>query len=576
MCIYLVKNDSKGDKLLFRYPYTYFGGPQKVSCDLDKVTSFEDPEDEAKRRHQQMLSNGFIPKIPDSPQLPENAEPKHQLADYTDEVLSNLFAVKSQLCDQKFELKVDHVRFISHPLEIQTCGGDSSKPESPSNILLNVVFALDAFARRQIADCYHNLSKAIGVALRHEENRCGYLSNQIKEMVYIHDTMTTGSDCSIDLDASYDHDPHFEKICKTCTLAKDIKKVFDEVTTTGVVNLKVNNWIEVSFCLPHKVHNFYKDRQLFDPASINTCLKQIRPYHGILLMCDRRELLDKLPQDTSPSMIRLINMYSPVKSLQTLSADADLTLAQVFSIAGHLIYWGNAIIIFPLCETNLYAIAPNVPTTRNNKLAREFAEKFPGYNLLKVMSEYSFPTALEYKMGLYDDKSSEAITVRILIWLLQHKILQQYHTYIYFMPSSKGLPFIKHLECNNSSQSEEENNDHQSEEPMAALTLSENWWKYSGDYSSSMSCAEEMYLSLDLNEQYALMNIPASANPDDFRLLMRLLKQGYLSGEHHIEEIMYLENIRRMELYLLLEKFKDVLLLVEMEDPTLQHFYSHT
>lgn len=90
-----------------------------------------------------------------------------------------------------------------------------------------------------------------------------------------------------------------------------------------------------------------------------------------------------------------------------------------------------------------------------------------------------------------------------------------------------------------------------------------------------MSCAEEMYHSLDRDEQLALMDIPASANPDDFRFLMRLLKQGYLAGEHHIEEIMYLENIRRLELYQLLDKFKDVLLTVDMEDPTLRNFYSH-
>lgn len=193
MCIYLVKNDSKGDKMLFRYPFTNFGGPQKVCGDLDKMSPFDEPEDEAKRQHEQMLLNGIIPKMPQYDEETEDTEPPHQLADFMDDVLSNLFVVKSQLCDQKFELKVDNVRFISHPMEIQTCGGGTkSKPESPSIILLNIVFALDAFARRQIADCYHNLSKALGVAVGHEEKRCGYLSSQIKEMLFIHDNMTTG------------------------------------------------------------------------------------------------------------------------------------------------------------------------------------------------------------------------------------------------------------------------------------------------------------------------------------------------------------------------------------------------
>lgn len=44
---------------------------------------------------------------------------------------------------------------------------------------------------------------------------------------------------------------------------------------------------------------------------------------------EQNHLLDSLPPDASPALTRLITMYSPLKSLQTLSADADLTLAQV-------------------------------------------------------------------------------------------------------------------------------------------------------------------------------------------------------------------------------------------------------
>jgi len=37
-----------------------------------------------------------------------------QLQGFADEVLSALFAVKPQLCNQKFELKLNDVRFVSH------------------------------------------------------------------------------------------------------------------------------------------------------------------------------------------------------------------------------------------------------------------------------------------------------------------------------------------------------------------------------------------------------------------------------------------------------------------------------
>lgn len=161
MCIYLVKNDSKGDKLLFRYPLCSFGEPVEESANDRKWSLHKEAAMDIK-------------------------EQPHKLVDFTDDVVSNLFAVKMEQCDRKFELKVNNIRFIGHPIQIQTSGTED-EPESPSIILINIVFALDAFARRQIANCYYDLSKLLGIALSHEERRCAYLSTQIKDMILIHD-----------------------------------------------------------------------------------------------------------------------------------------------------------------------------------------------------------------------------------------------------------------------------------------------------------------------------------------------------------------------------------------------------
>lgn len=75
------------------------------------------------------------------------------------------------------------------------------------------------------------------------------------------------SDC--DLDDSHQNFQHFEKILTHCSLAKDLKRVFEDVCTTGIVKLKVNGWIDVSFCLPYKVHHYYKEGQYCEPDTIN-------------------------------------------------------------------------------------------------------------------------------------------------------------------------------------------------------------------------------------------------------------------------------------------------------------------
>lgn len=61
------------------------------------------------------------------------------------QVLSNLFAVKSELSDSKFELKVNDVRFVGHPLRLNPTSvhfPTQAKRKPSTIILVNIVFAL--------------------------------------------------------------------------------------------------------------------------------------------------------------------------------------------------------------------------------------------------------------------------------------------------------------------------------------------------------------------------------------------------------------------------------------------------
>lgn len=52
------------------------------------------------------------------------------------------------------------------------------------------------------------------------------------------------------------------------------------------------------------------------------------PYHAMLLTEDERVLLDSLPLDVSPALVKLIRVSSPVKNLQSLASEADIDLRQ--------------------------------------------------------------------------------------------------------------------------------------------------------------------------------------------------------------------------------------------------------
>lgn len=75
-------------------------------------------------------------------------------------------------------------------------------------------------------------------------------------------------------------------------------------------------------------------------------------------------------------------------------------------------------------------------------------------------------------------------------------------------------------------------------------------------------------------DRNAVKRIPAASNVEDLSLMVKLWQAGYFKGEHHLEEIMYFENLRRSQLLQLLDKFRDVLILYETEDPAIASLYN--
>lgn len=62
----------------------------------------------------------------------------------------------------------------------------------------------------------------------------------------------------------------------------------------------------------------------------------------------------------------------------------------------------------------------------------------------------------------------------------------------------------------------------------------------------------------------------AALSVQDIKMFSKLAK--YFTGEFHVEEIMYRENVRRSQLMLLLDKFRECLITVEKEDADISFF----
>lgn len=314
---------------------------------------------------------------------------------------------------------------------------DSEDQKSSSYFRINVVFALHAQASYSVVKCYYELSKRIGVALLYEEKRAGYLSNEMKMMVSCmdevaaaaqeHDHATTASGpCGGNV---------FDTILKDSTLAQFIKTIYQDLSTTGLLNVTMNQSVTLSFCLPQKAHQFHKKGVVIEPETIDRCLHALKPYHGMLLLVDPSELLDCVPPSGARMLLQLIEAYNPLKSLQNMASDADLLIDHVYQLVGHLVYWAKATIIYPLCETNVYVIAPDAQLNIHSNLSEKFSTKFPGMSLFEVISDFSLPTSIGHLTTPLQHPARQGRLAQMVLWMLQHHLLMQLHTYVQFIAS---------------------------------------------------------------------------------------------------------------------------------------------
>ncbi|CAB4010105.1 Hypothetical predicted protein, partial [Paramuricea clavata] len=201
--VILVTAGSRGEKLLFRYPFC-----QDSHVDGMQDEDFNCSEDENKSENR-IRSFSFARKA---------------CLNYSDKTLANILTPREKLCGKKFELRIDDVLFVGHPTlvtqETQSQRNDAQAKVEGINIkLFNIVFALQAEIDSSVCECYHDLSQKISTALKHEELRCGYFSTERQTMLAIHDEVS-------ELPEASEASP-FHLILPKSTLAKALCDAFD-------------------------------------------------------------------------------------------------------------------------------------------------------------------------------------------------------------------------------------------------------------------------------------------------------------------------------------------------------------
>ena len=110
VAIILVTSGTRGDRLLFRYPFEETENLQTSAPLCPTKPRVHNP-------YAQKISEDRLNSNPNkaSAQLIRNGV----LVGFEDRTLANLLAVKTTLCGSEFTVKIDDVRFVGFPIQIE-------------------------------------------------------------------------------------------------------------------------------------------------------------------------------------------------------------------------------------------------------------------------------------------------------------------------------------------------------------------------------------------------------------------------------------------------------------------------
>jgi hypothetical protein len=497
--------------------------------------------------------------------------------------------------------------------------------------MFNLVMVVPKEMSWKVSLMAQKMAVQIASALRHEQERCQYVSNEVFKMLRLRERWFTMHRRPTADAPPPTHTALTYEILQSSSLAQLIKNVYHSLRDDGSVQLQVNNWVNLSLntnmiFLPDSYASTTPSSLIpsdiqaktlytmgspqgfgsisssvgssagerfslhFSPSKVSPStlalrlvnesialqqsigIRPIRPYHTILLL-DQQKTLDSLPPDCSPTLRRVIERASPTKSFRELQYELGIPLAHLYRIAAHLLYWKKARVIDVLTRNNVYVLNPNPHGPDEGLhlpfLIQTFEAQFQGVKLVELLSRFSTPKKLSDVM---QSSSSQSKFVEMVTWLIRQDIIIQVHQFCFLTCPKLSAPSASQ----NPSHSEPSSLTHDTQEndpTQLVLSLQQQY-----EQSASARASGEPQKNLSQTLPPHLLS-PTALTPNE-RLYLSQHDNGskefktfcrlcpYFRGAHHMTEIAWRENITKEELLKVIGMYKHLLVIAHYpEDP---------
>jgi nitrogen permease regulator 3-like protein len=597
VAIILAIKSSRGESIVFHYPpeaeFTSVEPPPTPEAQVHAGSKLEDgfrlPHSKSGAFDSRISNN--LPTIQERESSQDASEDIwlpawKKILNFDSSLLADIFT--PQKSDPKFEMWIDDLVFLGCPVHLRAdrswLGAKSgslqefvenfktlnigdgnkelaksieelersqaSKMESKSQNLhmpspmtmFHLVFALntkvDEFYSKHINELYDNVVRQLTLALTYEQAKCEYVWNQCEMMRTI---KTKGEANQMGIATVW------QEIVKQCDLAEIIQQTYDAISKDGIAHLLVNRRLNLSLVIPKLIssdviptdttldHPFLSSALSFG-IDIADADPLVLPYFSLLLLDDLERLLTTLPTRATPMLVRLLRALDPRKDFHTLSAQLQVPLQEILTLAVDLLKWRFAVPIPPLHERNIYITSPTADRSLLTQHASLFTKTFPDGPTLPHMLSNMSHNVVPYSNLIPDGQLNNYMDY--LTWMMKNRWLIQIRTYACVKIRGEIKAAVERDRV------EEQNHDP---------------WQSGDDGMLHDELFEDSMISDPHNasrqEKLWLGKLATYHPVADATLFLRVCK--YFNGKHAVEKIVVREGIDPRALRRLLEAFDE-------------------
>lgn len=217
-----------------------------------------------------------------------------------------------------------------------------------------------------------------------------------------------------------------------------------------------------------------------------------------------------------------------------------------------------AIVIYPICEANIYVVSPKIKDLLTPTVNERFHDKFPGENLVACLAMFSLPTSVAQRTAPILNAGHLHLLTKIIVWMLQQHLILQLHTYV-------TLALQDDMSCHWEDPVEkmkQERSKRKGPKVLERLRRQGQEKEITEDYQTILK-------DFSVPDQEAILAL----SQDKTELAKFAIVAVYMNGKYHIEEIMYHLDLRRAQLLQIIDRFRDIIVRHEHEDPALTMYY---